>query len=81
VLRTCSKTLGLAIWWLLDIHQAVDCCNMPMLQAALKHGALSLLDAILHFGSYGVYWDWLETGLWFPLRNLAQFQLGLTTVS
>jgi hypothetical protein len=52
-----------------------------MLQAALQHGALSLLDAILHFGSYGVYRHWLEKGPWLSLRNLVQFQHSASPMS
>jgi hypothetical protein len=81
VLGTCSKALGLVIWWLLDIHQAVERCNMPMLEASLKHGALSLLDAVLHFGSYGVHWSWPKTDWWFALRSLVQFQKSASPLS
>jgi pimeloyl-ACP methyl ester carboxylesterase len=50
-----------------------------LLQYALARGvikarALVLLDAIPHFGSYGVYWNWLKTDPWFPLRNMVHFQ-------
>lgn len=50
-----------------------------LLQHALARGlikarALCLLDAIPHFGSYGVYWNWWKTDPWFPLRNLLHFQ-------
>lgn len=50
-----------------------------LLQYALARGvirarALVLLDAIPHFGSYGVYWNWLKTDPWFPLRNVVHLQ-------
>lgn len=43
-------------------------------RSVIKARALVLLDAIPHFGSYGVYWNWLKTDPWFPLRNLVHFQ-------
>lgn len=36
--------------------------------------ALCLLDAIPHFGSYGVYWNWFKTDPWFPLRGWLHLQ-------
>ena len=43
-------------------------------QSVIKARALVLLDAIPHFGSYGVYWNWLKTDPWIPLRNLVHFE-------
>lgn len=43
-------------------------------QNVIKARALVLLDAIPHFGSYGVYWNWLKTDPWFPMRNVVHFQ-------
>jgi pimeloyl-ACP methyl ester carboxylesterase len=50
-----------------------------LLQYALDSGvvearALGLLNAVSHFGSYGVYWNRLKTDLWLPLRSLMHFQ-------
>jgi pimeloyl-ACP methyl ester carboxylesterase len=39
-------------------------------RSVIRVRALVLLDAIPHFGSYGVYWNWLKTDPWFPLRNV-----------
>lgn len=40
----------------------------------LQARALCLVDAIPHFGSYGVYWNWFMTDPWFPLRSWLHLQ-------
>lgn len=40
----------------------------------LQARALCLVDAIAHFGSYGVYWNWFKTDPWFPLRSWLHLQ-------
>lgn len=40
----------------------------------LQARAICLVDAIPHFGSFGVYWNWFKTDPWFPLRSWLHLQ-------
>lgn len=43
-------------------------------QGLAQTRGLCLVDAIPHFGSYGLYWNWFKHDPWFPLRSILHLQ-------